>query len=319
MIAIINSFFFPIVSEVTIRLARCYDAGAGLDMHALSVKMCPEVPENAEPEILFDEVCQFVFSKKHQGIEDFVISYTFDTPNRLRHLRGLLSRYDNEIYAFRLCFGSEIDPAYNRWNRQQEEGANIGDMGYEIPVTSKNPETIAHAIWDDIHEPVKLSDYQCEWPDMFAAERARILEALHGMPAEIEHIGSTAIPGMIAKSVLDMLLIIDDLRAARQYIKPLRELGYAFIDYPQNTTRLFFRKGKPRSHHIHIVEKGSPAAQDHLHFRDALLHDARLREEYLRLKQEAIREHQFRRALYGERKTALIRKALALYRTYTTS
>ncbi|GAK58110.1 glutamate-rich protein GrpB [Candidatus Vecturithrix granuli] len=329
MIAIINSFFFPIVTEVTTRLAQRYDAGGGLDMHALAAKICAEAPENEKPGILFDEACQFVFSEKKQGIENFVISYTFDTPNRLKLLRGLLSRYDNEIYAFRLCFSpmvltallspfpSETGHAYNHWDMQQEEGANIGDMGYEIPVTSDDPETIVQAIWDDIHEPVELSDYQSEWPDMFMNEKTRILNALHGMPGELEHIGSTAIPNMIAKPVLDMLLIIEDLRKARQYIRPLRELGYAFIDYPQNTTRLFFRKGKPRSHHIHIVEKESPAARDHLHFRNALLSDALLREEYLHLKQEALQEHQFCRALYGERKTTLIRKALARYRAYT--
>jgi len=314
MIAIINSFPFPIAAEVAIRLARRYNAGACLDMHALSANIAAQPPENAESEILFDEACQVVFSEKHQGIEDFVISYTFDTPDKLKHLRGLLSRCDNEIYAFRLCFACETGHAYNRWNRQQEECANIGDMGFEISAASKDPETTAQAIWDDIHAPVELSDYQRKWPEMFAAEKARILNALLGMPGEVEHIGSTAIPGMIAKPVLDLLLIIDDLRTARQYIRPLREIGYAFIDYPQNTTRLFFRKGKPRSQHLHIVEQGSSEAQDHLDFRDALLRDELLREEYLRVKQEALQEHQLRRALYGERKTALIRKALAQYR-----
>ena len=90
-------------------------------------------------------------------------------------------------------------------------------------------------------------------------------------------------------------------------------MGYAFIDYPQNTTRLFFRKGKPRSHHIHIVEKGSPSELNHIHFRDALLADEDLRAEYLQLKYEALEKYKHRRALYGGRKGCLIQKALAKF------
>jgi GrpB-like predicted nucleotidyltransferase (UPF0157 family) len=77
-----------------------------------------------------------------------------------------------------------------------------------------------------------------------------------------------------------------------------------------NAIRLFFRKGKPRSHHSHIVEKGGAAELDHIHFRDVLLSDPRLKEEYRQLKHDAIQKYRYRRALYGERKTDLIQRAL---------
>jgi GrpB-like predicted nucleotidyltransferase (UPF0157 family) len=88
-------------------------------------------------------------------------------------------------------------------------------------------------------------------------------------------------------------------------------LGYAFIDYAQNRDRRFFRKGRPRSHHIHIVAHNSPSAQAHLRFRDLLRTDPALRQEYLDLKLEAMQRFTSRRALYGEHKSAIIRKALA--------
>ncbi|MCP4406084.1 MAG: GrpB family protein, partial [bacterium] len=73
----------------------------------------------------------------------------------------------------------------------------------------------------------------------------------------------------------------------------------------KNTTRRFYRKGKPRSRHIHIVERGSKPHLDHVNFRDALLSNENLRQEYLRLKQDAMGEFKHRRALYGEKKGAL--------------
>jgi GrpB-like predicted nucleotidyltransferase (UPF0157 family) len=154
---------------------------------------------------------------------------------------------------------------------------------------------------------------------MFAHEKQRILRALKDLIIGVEHIGSTTIPDMTAKPVIDILLTVEHLQDATTCIQPLRELGYAFIDYPQNTDRLFFRKGKPRSYHLHIVEKGSNSELNHIHFRDALLLDATLKNEYLNLKRETIRKYRYKRALYGERKTALIKRALAKFRTKKSS
>ena len=145
---------------------------------------------------------------------------------------------------------------------------------------------------------------------IFATEQQQIRKALQNLIIDVEHIGSTAIPGMTAKPIIDILLTVKEFPDAWQCIDPLRTLDYAFIDYPQNTTRLFFRKGKPRSFHLHIVEKGSNSDLAHIRFRDALLSDEILRQEYLQLKQDALGKFKHRRALYGQHKGELIRKAL---------
>ena len=73
---------------------------------------------------------------------------------------------------------------------------------------------------------------------------------------------------------------------AAECIAPLSKLGYTFIDYPENTQRRFFRKGSPRTHHLHIVAQGSAEMCDHLDFRDALRADAGLHRRYAELKHE---------------------------------
>jgi len=91
----------------------------------------------------------------------------------------------------------------------------------------------------------------------------------------------------------------------------LHKLGYTFIDHPQSTDRRFFRKGLPRTHHLHIVETGSPALADHLDFRDALRADPALRAEYQALKHALAEAHRHDRATYSARKGGFVGEALA--------
>jgi len=333
MIVIINSFDFPVVSEIVQKLAKRYEAGTLLDIHRISARLPSRSIEEPKPDIPFDEIHNLISSEKRHGKKNFVIGYTFDDPNTLKQLRVFLSDYDDEIYAFRLCFNLAVltellasldEPTdkpgatpglYSTWLEKQKEGARYGDMGYEIIVNSINADDAANAIWDDVHEPIELVEYEERWPEMFSREKQNILRALQGIIIAAEHIGSTAIPHMTAKPVIDILLTVEHLQDTKKCIQPLSELGYAFIDYPQNTNRLFFRKGKPRNYHLHIVEKGSDTELNHIHFRDALLSDTTLRDEYMNLKRDAIRKYRYRRALYGERKTRLIQRALAKFRT----
>jgi GrpB-like predicted nucleotidyltransferase (UPF0157 family) len=329
MIVIINSVDLQIVSKITHDLAERYEAGALVDIHTIAAGRHSQTIKKVTQNIPLDNIRKIISSAKNCGKEHLVISYTFDTPEAIKRLRVFLSEYDNEIYAFRLRFSPAVLKvlvetldqsseaafmAYSIWLERQETGVRYGDMGYELLVNSTDSTEMVNAIWDDIHAPVELIEYQELWPEMFAREREQILQALQGKILDVEHIGSTAIPGMPAKPIIDILIIIEDLQNAKFCIQPLRGLGYAFIDYPQNTDRLFFRKGTPRSHHIHIVERGGDSERDHLHFRDVLLSDDTLRNEYLQLKLDAMRQYKHRRALYGERKNELIKKALAKFR-----
>jgi GrpB-like predicted nucleotidyltransferase (UPF0157 family) len=324
MIVMLNSFDLPIVPFIAKALIARYEAGAGVDVHEIVARLGLFQTSEIPVESVLAEIHELVSLEKQHGVQDVVVNYGFENPSALKQFRVFLSQYDSEIYAFRLRFSDAVltefrsagilSASYINWLQNQEEGSRCGDMGYEIIVNAPEPIETANAIWEDVHEPIELTEYQANWPDMFAHEKTQMLHKLQGLVIDIEHIGSTAIPNMIAKPVIDILLTVKHLQDAPKCIQPLRELGYAFIDYPQNTDRLFFRKGKPRQYHLHIVAKGSLSELNHIHFRDALLSDNALREEYLRLKQVAIQQHKYRRALYGECKTEFIKRALAKFR-----
>lgn len=276
------------------------------------------------------EAIYFITKLQKNGQEHFVINETFISVNSLKHMRMSLDPFDNEIYAYRLQYNEHIlkkDTSktayfqdhfwqrYTQWFMKQEQESLSGDMGYVIDVDSIDPAVTSLLLWNDIHEPVSLEAYNDNWNFLFLKERELLQEVIGQHIDSIEHVGSTAIPGMYAKPVIDILIMINNLSEATRCIGPLAKLGYAFIDYPQNRDRMFFRKGKPRTHHVHIVETGSVSALDHLHFRDALLTYPEFQQEYVRLKKESMKHFKRRRALYGDRKTAFVRRVLSYYRT----
>ncbi len=153
------------------------------------------------------------------------------------------------------------------------------------------------------------------WPAAFAIEAAHIRAALapHGEPA-IEHIGSTAVPGLAAKPVIDILLIEPDGTRWPRFVEPLRNLGYVlWADNPRRD-RLFFVKGMPpygaqRTHHAHVR---TPAdARRELAFRDWLRAHADDAARYVALKHELAAAHAADREAYTDGKTAFIEAILA--------
>ena len=133
-------------------------------------------------------------------------------------------------------------------------------------------------------DEIALVDYDPRWPELFAAEAARVRAALPtGLVTMIEHFGSTAVPGLPAKPVIDLLVGVRSVAEAREVAVPkLEALGYAFWGDNPNPGHLFFVLGLPphgpRTHHIHMVEPGTfrdpknPAFLfwDRLRFRDYL-------------------------------------------------
>jgi hypothetical protein len=178
-----------------------------------------------------DAVSTAVAQMKREGGAHIVVNGAFLTPGSLRQLRVALSAYDDEIYAFCLPLsetllsqltapglGDALADLVAQWGQAQQTGARVGDMGYEIVIQSLDPAETAGRIWDDIHAPVELVDYQDAWPDMFACENASLLEALPATVIGVEHIGSTAIPGMPAKPIIDILVVVDHLDEVTAFI-----------------------------------------------------------------------------------------------------
>ncbi len=126
---------------------------------------------------------------------------------------------------------------------------------------------------------VRLVEYDERWPALFNAERRRILHHCGPLPVIVEHIGSTSIPGMCAKPVLDMLAGRPRGTSTAEYVEALTGAGYVYRGERGVPGREFFRRGDPRMFHVHLVEEGGLLWRDYLGFRD-----------YLRANPDAARE-----------------------------
>jgi GrpB-like predicted nucleotidyltransferase (UPF0157 family) len=122
---------------------------------------------------------------------------------------------------------------------------------------------------------ISVSDYDPAWPEMFKQERANLQSVLGPFILTIEHMGSTAVPGLAAKPIIDLLVGIRDLADARSgCIEPLQALGYTYIPQYESwlPDELFFRKEVPGpwTHHVHVMEPSNPRWDAFLLFRDYL-------------------------------------------------
>lgn len=263
------------------------------------------------------------------GYRNFVINYVFEEAESASSLRRMLAEIDPEIYTFRLvCADAEIerrihnrssDPERVDWElirykqlvEIQNRNAAYGDLGYVLDTTHLTARQAAQRIWENLHETVEIVPYDPAWAEIFTQERARIAQALASQEPCIEHIGSTSVSGLAAKPIIDILVSIPSLENAWRCIAPLAELGYTFVDYPENVERRFFRRGFPRTHHIHIVQSGGREEREKLAFRDALRADPDLQQRYQALKQALAAVHPNDRARYAQEKTDFVRQILA--------
>jgi GrpB-like predicted nucleotidyltransferase (UPF0157 family) len=164
--------------------------------------------------------------------------------------------------------------------------------------------------------PIVIAEYNAAWPVMFERERKVVGHALGKLVVEIEHIGSTAIPGLPAKPIIDLLVGIRSLEEARSCaVKPLVRLGYVYIpEYePWLPDELFFRKGVPGpwTHHVHVMEPGNPRWEDHLRFRDYLRVHPATAAAYADLKKTLARRFGQDIGAYRDAKDDFVRDVLA--------
>jgi GrpB-like predicted nucleotidyltransferase (UPF0157 family) len=153
---------------------------------------------------------------------------------------------------------------------------------------------------------VVLVPYDEAWPSLFAEERARIERALGSRAERVEHVGSTAVPGLPAKPILDIMVCVRSLREAECCIRPLEQLYYDYRGEAGVPGRLFFRKGDPRSHHLHVTPIGGKFWERHLVFRDYLRAHPETALEYAQLKHRLAGRFRRDRAAYTEAKTDFI-------------
>jgi GrpB-like predicted nucleotidyltransferase (UPF0157 family) len=133
---------------------------------------------------------------------------------------------------------------------------------------------------------VLLSPYDTTWPLEFAVEADRIARACRGLALRLEHIGSTSIPGLSAKPVIDVLAGRPGNVPGESYVAAFRQLGYEHKGAYGVPGRNYFRRGTPRTHHVHLVSWTSTVWEDHLLFRDYLRSHPETAREYETLKRE---------------------------------
>lgn len=135
--------------------------------------------------------------------------------------------------------------------------------------------------------PVRLVAYDPQWPERFQEEAALIKAALGENCLAIHHIGSTSIPGLKAKPIIDILPVVRDILAVDSCNQDMRNLGYEPQgEYGICFRRFFIKGGSQRTHHVHAFEEDSPEINRHLMFRDWLKNHPEDREAYEKIKEE---------------------------------
>jgi GrpB-like predicted nucleotidyltransferase (UPF0157 family) len=161
---------------------------------------------------------------------------------------------------------------------------------------------------------VKVVPYDSTWPSLFAAEAERLRQcfAVAELPLIIEHTGSTAVPGLAAKPVLDILAGYQKGASVPAYIEVLTDAGYVHRGEQEIRGREFFRRGNPRAYHLHLTAIDSPFWRNHLTFRDRLRADNTLRDAYSALKRDLAARFPRDREAYIAAKESFVTKVLGL-------
>ncbi len=132
---------------------------------------------------------------------------------------------------------------------------------------------------------LRLSPYEPEWSLLFFAEKERLLATLDNYILDVQHFGSTSIPGMPAKPILDIGVAVANFEEASRCIPLLDQMGYTYKGENGISRRHYFVKGDPRTHHLHMLEIESEEWKHHLLFRDYLRATPAGAQAYASLKQ----------------------------------
>jgi GrpB-like predicted nucleotidyltransferase (UPF0157 family) len=160
--------------------------------------------------------------------------------------------------------------------------------------------------------PVVVVDYDPSWPTTFRRLRDRLAATLGPLAVAIEHVGSTAVPGLAAKPIIDLDVVIADRTDLSAVIRRLRPLGYHHEgDLGVPGREAFTTPAGAPPHHLYVCAVGTPALDRHLAFRDALRADAAAADAYGDLKRTLAARLRQDRGAYTEAKSAFIEQVLA--------
>ena len=167
-------------------------------------------------------------------------------------------------------------------------------------------------------EPLKVVPYDPGWPAAFESEAVRLRTALGTLALRIDHNGSTAVPGLSAKPIIDIQVSVAVLHPIATYGERLQAIGYVHVPDPDDSFCPFFHRPLhwPHSHHVHVVEHGGAEERRTLAFRDYLRRNAGSSREYEQLKLDLVRQlgatNRESREAYARAKTDFIERVVAM-------
>lgn len=162
----------------------------------------------------------------------------------------------------------------------------------------------------EIDESITVVPYQPHWPELFHQEQQRLQHSLTGHILDIQHIGSTAVPGLAAKPVVDILLGLQTLKNATETTTILQTLGYEYLGEAGISGRLYFRCRHPQAFNVHLVQLGSELWTNNLLLRDFLRTHPEVANQYGQHKQELIQSGIETLLAYSDKKGTLVAELL---------
>ena len=161
-------------------------------------------------------------------------------------------------------------------------------------------------------EEIFLVQYDTTWPKKFEKEK-KLLKKTIGefVVGGIHHVGSTSIPGISAKPIIDIMIGVESLKASKPAIKLLKRINYMYYPYKPDQMHWFVKPNPlKRTHHLHLIPTNSSLFKERLAFRNYLRENSEARYEYQRLKTELAEKFRYDREAYTNEKTEFVNKIL---------
>jgi len=162
-----------------------------------------------------------------------------------------------------------------------------------------------------IDEPVHLEPYDESWNELYRSERERLLRAVGGLTKAIEHFGSTSVPGMTAKPIIDILAGVEDTSvAADEIVRRLKGIGYEHLGEAGIPGRQYFRQRGLHDYNVHIVQYGGELWNNNLLLRDYLREHPEEAQRYSDMKKHILERGAQTLLSYSDQKHAFVSRLL---------
>ncbi|MEX0901968.1 MAG: GrpB family protein [Pseudohongiellaceae bacterium] len=159
---------------------------------------------------------------------------------------------------------------------------------------------------------IELKEYQADWSKMFHREKELILKEVGAwLNGSVEHVGSTAVPGMLAKPTIDIMFGVRSLKHAEPAIDILQRIDYCYYPYKSDVMHWFCKPSPElRTFHLHLVPYKSDLWQERIRFREILIGQPEIALRYAKLKRTLVEEEPTDRDAYTRKKWLFIKKVL---------